>query len=48
VGIWPALLNHVLTEVGLYRAIETAAISAVPAMGSSAAAIVTLIAFASC
>jgi hypothetical protein len=49
VGIWLSLLNHVLTEVGLYRAIEDGGeISRKQfAMGSlSRLAIVTLIAFA--
>ena len=49
VGIWLSLLNHVLTEVGLYRAIETGGeISrkqfAIGSLGRLA--VVTLIAFA--
>src|SRR6185436_15639198 len=49
VGIWLSLLNHVLTEVGLYRAIESGGeISRKQfAMGSlGRLAVVTLIAFA--
>jgi hypothetical protein len=49
VGVWLSLLNHVLTEVGLYRALESGGeISRTQfAMGSlGRLAIVTLIAFA--
>jgi hypothetical protein len=49
VGVWLSLLNHVLTEIGLYRAIESGGeISRKQfAMGSlGRLAIVTLIAFA--
>jgi hypothetical protein len=49
VGVWLSMLNHVLTEIGLYRAIETGdEISRKQfAMGSlSRLAIITVIAFA--